>query len=372
MTESRPSTLVRSRLHSYPKVYNLGHRAITELFDGPVVAQEKVDGSQFSFGLVEASVADIIHFEHLGFAYSLKIRSKGCVMHIDAPEKMFTLAAETVKRLADQLTPGWTYRGEFLAKPKHNALAYDRVPTGNVILFDINTGNQEYLSYEDKRIEAGRLNLEVVPLLYSGRISSVDEFRKFLDTTSVLGGQRVEGVVVKPRDYNLFGLDKKVLFGKFVSEAFKEVHRANWKSENPTNKDVIGLITAMYTTPARWQKSVQHLRERGILQDSPQDIGPLIKEVQEDTWKECADEIKEELFKHAWGHIRRGLTRGMPEWYKEQLLKRSFEEEPELFPNEGDRQYWKEKHESSPEQGSTGEAVDAESSDPVVGDLVSE
>jgi ATP-dependent RNA circularization protein (DNA/RNA ligase family) len=36
---------------SYPSIYALGHRAIRELFDGPVVVEEKIDGSQFSFGV---------------------------------------------------------------------------------------------------------------------------------------------------------------------------------------------------------------------------------------------------------------------------------------------------------------------------------
>ena len=362
---------------SYPSIYAMGHKAIQDLLKYDVLVEEKIDGSQLSFGLVEASPADVEYDRVPG--YALKIRSKGCVMHIDAPEKMFTLAAETVKRLGDTLHPGWTYRGEFLAKPKHNALAYDRVPNGNIIIFDINTGNQEYLSYEDKKKEAERLGLECVPLLFTGRITDVESFRRFLDTTSILGGQRIEGVVVKPVGYGLFGIDKKCLFGKFVSEAYKEVHRSNWKAENPSNNDIVGLITAMYTTPARWQKSVQHLRDRGVLEDSPRDIGPLIKEVIDDVYTECADEIKQELFKHAWGHIRRGLTRGMPEWYKDVLLRKSFETpelepEPEPFPNQGDHQWWRGQHrksESLSEQTGTGE-LDAKSSNPVGRDLVSE
>lgn len=37
--------------HSYPKSLNVGHKLAEKLFDGPVVIQEKVDGSQFSFGV---------------------------------------------------------------------------------------------------------------------------------------------------------------------------------------------------------------------------------------------------------------------------------------------------------------------------------
>lgn len=321
---------------SYPSIFNMGHRAIKDLLNGYVNVEEKVDGSQFSFGLVEASPADIVHCEIVGVPYALKIRSKGAVMHIDAPERMFAQAAETVKTLANKLHPGWTYRGEFLAKPKHNSLAYDRTPKHHIILFDVSTGEQEYLNYDSKVSEGARLGLEVVPRLFMGKITSVDEFRKFLGTVSVLGGQTIEGVVVKPLNYDLYGTDKKVLMGKFVSEAFKEVHRKIWGESNPTGKDIITRIGDQYKTPARWNKAIQHLREAGKLEDSPRDIGPLIKEIPVDVLKECEADIKDELFKWAWPHIRRASTAGFPEYYKELLLKKSFENEAgELLPDGG-------------------------------------
>jgi hypothetical protein len=142
---------------------------------------------------------------------------------------------------------------------------------------------------------------------------------------SILGGQAIEGVVVKPKNYDLYGTDKKVLMGKFVSEAFKEVHRKQWGESNPSTKDIISRIGDEYRTAARWNKSIQHLREAGRLVNDVQDIGPIIKEIPEDVLKECEEEIKEKLFKYAWPHIRRSLHSGFPEYYKELLLKRSFE-----------------------------------------------
>jgi hypothetical protein len=38
-------------IQSYPSIYNLGHKAVAEIFAEPVVVQEKVDGSQVSFGV---------------------------------------------------------------------------------------------------------------------------------------------------------------------------------------------------------------------------------------------------------------------------------------------------------------------------------
>lgn len=301
--------------HSYPSIYNIGHRAIESLLTVPVNVEEKIDGSQFSFCLTEEG--------------ELRVRSKGAVMVTDAPEKMFTRAVESVKAIQDRLIQGWTYRAEYLMKPKHNTLCYERIPAGHLIIFDVNSGLETYLDYELKKAEAERLGFECVPLIFSGMVENIEQFRGFLETTSVLGGQKVEGVVVKPRDYNLWGVDKKVLLGKFVSEAFKEAHGKEWKQSNPGGGDILQILGARFTTAARWQKAVQHLTEAGTLEGSPRDIGALMKEVPVDIEKECREEILEALWAWAWPSIRRMTTHGLPEWYKEELLKRQFANEPE-------------------------------------------
>jgi len=297
--------------HSYPSIFALGHRALTELFLDDVLVEEKVDGSQFSFGL----------FDHEDGERVLHCRSKGAQLNLVAPEKMFVKAVEVAKSLP--LHVGWTYRAEYLQKPKHNALAYDRVPEKHLIVFDINSGHEEYLSYADKSAECARLGLEVVQLVFEGVIENVEHFRSMIDRTSALGGQKVEGVVVK--NYKRFGPDKKVLLGKFVSESFKEVHAAEWKASNPTRTDIVERLIDTLRTPARWNKAVQHLRERGQIEDSPRDIGLLIKEAQTDIEKECMELIAEKLAEWALPQIRRGVVRGLPERYKEQLVGRQFE-----------------------------------------------
>lgn len=299
--------------HSYPSIYNLGHKAVDNLLSVPVLVEEKVDGSQFSFGISDEG--------------DVRVRSKGATMLLDAPEGMFLEAVATVKELADAglLHPGWTYRAEYLRRPKHNALAYDRIPRKHLIVFDVNPGLENYLSYPAKAEEAARLGLEVVPSLYEGMVTNINQFRDLLSTKSILGGQTIEGVVIKPSDYSLFGPDKKTLMGKFVSEAFKETHAHAWKEANPSSADIATRLGNTYNTEARWHKAVQHLREAGRLEDSPRDIGLLVREVPEDILRECETEIRDALFAWAWPHIRRQVTTGLPEWYKEQLLKRQFE-----------------------------------------------
>ena len=296
---------------SYSKVWALGHREIEEIFEGPVVIQEKVDGSQISFGVID------------GYLY---IRSKGKELVLDAPEKMFVKAvAGIMERFAEgSLTDGYIYRGEYLQSPKHNTLAYDRVPLGNIMLFDVMTGTEYYLHPTELAREADRLRFECVPMLGNIIIDSADAVKMFLDEESVLGGQKVEGVVVK--NYTRFTRDGKLMCGKFVSEKFKEIHGGEWRKNNPPSKDVTNKIIETYRTPSRWEKSIQHLAERGELAGEPKDIGPLMQEVNQDILEECEEEIKELLFKHYWKAISRGLTRGLPEWYKERLLESAFEE----------------------------------------------
>ncbi|KKK80799.1 hypothetical protein LCGC14_2819850, partial [marine sediment metagenome] len=73
------------KLRSYGKVYNIGHAAVVELFDDEVTVEEKIDGSQFSFGV-----------DAVG---ELACRSKGAVIDVDAPPKLFAGAVETARSL---------------------------------------------------------------------------------------------------------------------------------------------------------------------------------------------------------------------------------------------------------------------------------
>ncbi len=298
--------------HSYTSLLSVGHKAAVQLFDGPVLIEEKVDGSQFSFGIFEGEI---------------KVRSKGAQLIADAPEKMFVRAVDSVRERAHLLVDGWTYRGEYLQKPKHNALAYDRHPEGHIIIFDIAKGEEDYLPYDEKAAETVRIGLEVVPKIYEGEVTSAEFLTGLLDRESILGGQKVEGVVVK--NYAKFGQDGKVLIGKYVSAAFKEIHGKEWREANPLAGDIVRQIIQALRTPARWQKAVQHLREADQLEVSPRDIGKLIGEIGKDVHRECQDEIKDALFKWAWPQIQRGVVAGAPEWYKDQLAEMQFAQEPE-------------------------------------------
>lgn len=84
-------------------------------------------------------------------------------------------------------------------------------------------------------------------------------------------------------------------------------------------------LAKVYGTQARWLKAAQHLRDAGTLDNSPRDIGNLLKEVVQDVSKECKEEIQQKLWEHFWPQLRRMLTGGLPEWWKERLLTEQFE-----------------------------------------------
>lgn len=291
-----------NKLRGYSSPFGIGHKALQDFWEGTIYVTEKIDGSQFSFGLVNGE---------------LIIRSRRAEVNQLDPG-MFKLGVEMAQSCVEEgrLFEGWTYRGEFLSKPKHNTMAYERVPRGNVIIFDIDIGDQNYItSYSDLERQAHSLGLETVPAL--GLFEYKPEMvilEALLETESVLGGGKVEGIVMK--NYDLFGRDKKVVMAKLVSQEFMEKHSKSWAGRNPGKKQFIATMIEGLATPARWMKAVQHLREEGMIEGEMQDIPEIMCEIQEDVEKELASEIQEALYSHFWPQIKRGLTKGMPVWYK--------------------------------------------------------
>jgi len=294
---------------AYGKVIVYGHRYNKMILESPVVVQEKVDGSQFSFGILDGE---------------LQCRSRGQMLNMDAPDRMFEKGVEYVKSVEHLLRNGYIYRGEYLQNPKHNTLVYNRIPMNHIVLFDIEQGPYDYI--EDQAVLRGlaaEIGLEFVPVLFEGMIHSIEQAMDFLEAESFLGGPKIEGVVIK--NYSIATETGSLCTAKIVSADFKEKHVGEWKKSNPAKKDIIESLTEMYRTEARWQKAIQHGKEEGWLQGAPQDIGPLMKAVQADILEEEKEEIKEFLFKWAWGHLQRTLTSGLPEWYKQKLIEEMFE-----------------------------------------------
>ena len=125
---------------SYTSIYNLGHKAITDLLKGEVIVEEKIDGSQFSFMNDEGI---------------LKFRSKGKEMFAEAPEQLFAKAVQAVQDAHRErpLPSGFVFRGEYLSKPKHNVLLLRPCRlTNHIVIFDIQPADEEesYLAPQQK------------------------------------------------------------------------------------------------------------------------------------------------------------------------------------------------------------------------------
>jgi hypothetical protein len=302
-------------ISSYSSPEQLGHRYLENLWDGgPVYAQEKVDGSCGGAAVISST----FHF-----------RSRNQQLDVDAPDKMFALAVQSLRELADKglLTDGYTYRGEVVTREKHNTLRYGRIPKGGMILFDVDKGNQDYMTPGGElEEEAARIGLECVPLLgVFYQKPSLDELNALIDRESILGGCLIEGAVFKnPRQYDRTG---KVLMGKYVRPGFSELNNVDFRQRNPSRSDVVQSVIDTYCTEARWRKAVQHLREEGKIEGVPQDIPLLMREVSEDVLRECGQDIKDKLFDFFWKkEISKGITKSLPDWYKRELVSSQFGE----------------------------------------------
>jgi len=296
---------------AYPKIFAIGTDYIKDIFTQPVEVTEKVDGSMVAFGKTEDG--------------TLFARSKGKQLILEYPEKMFTDAVEYIKIISDKIPLNHAFYCEYLRKPKHNALAYNTIPKNNLVLFGVYKIKEHSFYPIGLQKFANLLDIDRAPVIYRGMINNADELLNFLELESYLGGPRVEGVVVK--NYNLpfllGGQPIPLMAGKFVSEKFKEVHSRTWKGEH-SSKGKWETFLESYRTEARWDKAIQHLREKGELENSPRDIGPLIKEIQRDIEEEERDNILNFLWKEFGTQVLRKSIAGFPEYFKEKLLKESF------------------------------------------------
>lgn len=295
-------------IRSFPKIFAIGTQYITDLFREPVEVTEKVDGSQFVFGKIDGKVC---------------MRSKGAEVFPEAPQDMFKTAVDRVLNM--DLPDGFVFYCEYLRQPKHNVLTYSRVPKNNLVLFGVATAGG-FLSARDDLVEhAIKLDIDVVPLVFQGEVSTPEALMGFMEQESFLGGPKVEGVVVKnyARPFLLGGQPIPLMAGKLVREDFKEVHRETWGKEN-TGRGKWEDFVEGYRTEARWAKAAQRLRERGDATGTPKDIGALMKEVRQDIEAEERAEIERFLWKTFGPDLLRKATAGLPEWYKAELVRSAF------------------------------------------------
>jgi hypothetical protein len=285
---------------------------VATIFDNDnVEITEKIDGSQFAFGIVRGELC---------------YRSKGRQIprHSVQENDLFYPVIQYVEEQAEkgQIEEEHWYYGETLRKPKHSTLQYDRVPLNHFALFGCVQADDEtaWFPYDGLLIVADSLGVEVAQRLTVEPTPEAILAHIEQGVESQLGGEPMEGVVIKDlaQEY-LFGPQLfPIMTAKFVSETFKEVNAKNWKAEN-TGKGQWDTFKEQFATEARWHKAIQHMAEDGTLLGEPKDIGQLMIEIKKDIGQEAKEEIVKFLWKHFGQELLRDSVRGLPEWYKEQL-----------------------------------------------------
>lgn len=304
--------MIHNEIPTFPKIHNIGSPIIRTIFDNPVEISEKVDGSTLAF-MIDSN-------------NELRICNKSRPISAFAPPSMFSKGVEYIQSIQHMLLQNCVYYCEYLKKPKHNVLLYNKVPTNHLVLFGVyDIGNSTYRPWEVLLYEADNLSIDVVPKLYQGKISNVEQLHDLLATDSYLGGCKIEGVVIKNYNKNRV-VDKKVvnlMVGKYVSEAFKEVHRHPKIKGNYGKGNWLAYTTA-FNTEARWVKAIQHINEVNELEHTPKDIGKLIKEIHRDIIDECKEDIVAWLWDNFSKELLHTATNGFPEFYKEKLAVEAF------------------------------------------------
>lgn len=299
----------------FPKIWHVGSKEAENLLRGPVEVTEKVDGSQFAFGLDELGV--------------LHMRSKGSRLFHPTEDKLFKPVVDWVQTLLPrsdfQGCKGHTYYGETLAKPRHNTINYERTPLSHFVLFGCRRPDGSWVdSHDDLRLISIFLGCDVAPLLYQGELN-LEKMKELMVAKSYLGGDTIEGVVIKNYGQLAVSAYSRECFAKHVRESFREANGMNF----PSKKDSTEAFYEQFRTEARWRKAIQHLREASQLTDSPKDIGSLLIEIQNDLKEEETQNIKEALFKMHINNICRAAIRGFPDFYKQKLLEKQFESQEE-------------------------------------------
>lgn len=300
----------------YGKILSVGDSSLKEygLFDGEVEVEEKVDGSQFRFGVEQGAPF-----------YGSKSVIYGDTNPVD---KMFNKALETAQPIVEKMLAAeksdWLAICEYLQRPTHNALSYERTPNKYLVLLDVWVEGSGWLPREQKAQVALEWGLEVVPILKKGVITTAEDVKELLQTESFLGKSKVEGIVIKNHSKKMaWGGKEQTVMGKFVREEFKELNHTKWKTGVPLEEQ----FEMVFPKKPRWDKVIQHLNEEGKLTNTPKDFALLMPELMKDFGMECKQPAMEFLWQHYKHALISQMTRGFIDYYKEKTLTQAFEVE---------------------------------------------
>lgn len=306
-------SIIKSPAQGYGSIVNANKLQSPYVAPGIMFLQEKIDGSQFRFRVIDGE---------------LRCWSRGRQLNVTEHnhDKLFASAVESAKRLAALLPEGHVFCAEAMASRRHNIVQYDRAPSTGMVLFDVWTPQLGYADHMGVSAWGDALGLEVAPYIRTfgpGQFINIPALvEETRSAVSMLGGP-VEGFVLKALDaVDRFG---GLVRWKIINPSFSETKVVKKATSQHAELFEIGKSVA---TAMRWQKAVNRLREKGLLRMNNSDIGQVIKEIQADIEKEELDVIKARLWVGARKDIFRGALDGFPGWYQAQLATGGFDAEP--------------------------------------------
>lgn len=287
------------------------------------IMEEKIDGSNFRFGISKER-GIMVGSKNTDLTETNPQMFKPAVdwVYREETQKALDNILNRVNPKADDII----FYGEFLAKPHHNTLNYERVPWHNIILFDM-TINGVYQEFNVLFDYAYLLGLEIVPVLKTKEsMFTVDELRQTVNSTmSVLGSVPIEGVVVKSYDSRMHIRKHDYPYMiKYVRDEFKELNKSNWKQQKADENPVNHILNAINREKV-WEKVKQHAQDDGKLEGRMQDMRVLIDYLSTDIEHQWKEAIKEELWTVFQREIQSRMTKGFPDWYKKSLIEKESE-----------------------------------------------
>ena len=322
-------------IKKYPKIKNLGDRVLTHLFEDEVEISEKVDGSLFRIMLNKENLFEIGTKNTEGLEL---FKSRIDMTKLNNKHDMFDLAVEQAEKLKLKLeiyldgidAENITLYTEYLRGKKHNALSYNCVPLNNLYLFGatyLRDDKNHNMETSDLVKLAMELKIEPPNILYEDKISNQDDLKEMLERESILGGTKIEGVVIKnyKKSYSadLLSTERYVGFplaGKLVRDEFKEVQRDEWSKQKKASS--IDGIAETYLTKSRFLKSIQHLQEENKLTFEKKDLAILIPEVLRDLLDEEGEQINKIILNKFHEEFRRRISNYVIKQYTEFLLSK--------------------------------------------------
>lgn len=273
----------------YGKIYGIDDDRSGLVAGMPVVVQEKYDGSQVAWGVVDGALC---------------VRSRHGSLDLAQPPPLYVATCDTLR--ASAWEEGYTYYGEALRGKRHNRLAYDRAPRGNVVLWDVWSEVFGYLPRTNFALLPGANVVEHAQVLWEGPYDRAHVLRLATTSESSLGG-RLEGVVVKSLDGGARG--------KWVNADFRETAVVR-----QPRADAVSTVVTELATDARFDKAAQRLVERNELRGSVEDIPALLREVARDYDEEAVcREVAQRLYALHERDVRSRLAAAAARWYRARL-----------------------------------------------------